>query len=62
MGDDSDDLLLVLGQTTNSQPSFEFADNTRDSSLEVATSAVDALFAEFGVDGLVDDRAEFVAL
>ncbi len=61
-GGDSINLLLVLGQTTNSQPSFEFADDTRDLSLAAATSAVDAHFAEFGVDGLVEDRAEFVAL
>jgi hypothetical protein len=56
------DLLLIFGHPADSQPSFEFADDTSDSSLSAANSAIDAHFAEFGVDGLVEDRAELVAL
>jgi hypothetical protein len=62
VGDDSIDLLLVLSQTTNSQPSFELVGETSDSSRGEATSAVDSHFAEFGTDGLVEDYAEFVVL
>ncbi len=56
------DLLLVLAHPADSQPSFEFADDSSDSSLAAANSAIDAHFAEFGADGLVEDRAELIAL
>jgi hypothetical protein len=56
------DLLLVLTHPADSQPSFEFADDSSDVSLAAANSAVDAHFAEFGTEGLVEDRAELIAL
>jgi hypothetical protein len=58
----SADLLLMLRPTNDAQTSFEFADDTGDSWSAVPNNAVDVHFAEFGAEGLVEDRAEFIVL
>ncbi|HEX4415432.1 MAG TPA: lamin tail domain-containing protein [Lacipirellulaceae bacterium] len=56
------DLLLMLGQATYSQSSFQLAEDVSKSSPAAEDGAIDAHFAKLGDDGVLEDHAELITL